>query len=205
METQTITWQGIKYGVYSDSACTKPEYSSVYDKEGSTRPKNARVNTLVTSYDGKVYMDDSGNNIVFVSSAAKASYNNTGRFLYIFRFYKKFMKMMIKKQSIQWQEQENILTARTSGSWYWYNDGSALYNAYINSYAGKDVEAVTGYKVNSKVYSVTIGKDKNGTVVTPEVEPEDAPETGELSLYKASSNQTLTAGNNNYDLVGSCL
>ena len=91
---------GIKYGVYSDDACSKPVYSSVYYKEGSTRPENKEINTLVTSYDGKVYMDDRGNNVVFVSSAAKASYNNTGRSLYIFRFYRKFNENDDKKSNL---------------------------------------------------------------------------------------------------------
>lgn len=190
----TYNMAGIYYTIYStDGKAVKGSDHTRDDKITSKGTKQ-----IVLSYNGKAYMNGKGENIVFVSPEAKNDYQNSGNSLYTFRWYQDELANDTKYYC---QESSKTIGSNNSEAVY-YNPGGK-YTTVINSIAGKDVESVTGFKVNDKKYNFTMVMDKDKvTLVTITASDETKPSWGKFSLVKKSSIPAATTDPNYYNMAG---
>lgn len=82
------------------------------------------------------------------------------------------------------------------------NGEGSLSNLPFGDYYVKEKTASAGFKLDTTVYPVTASKSTIDTNNVVTVDVSETPGTGKVTLYKSSSDETVTAGNSMYSLKG---
>ena len=165
---------GIRYRIYNGDKSKDEKASSVTASDHATTEGIAvsPSDTITLSYNGIAYMDDAGNNVVFVSAAAYNHYKNKAkRSLYKYRWYKHnltadttyyYHEMSETLGRSGYTNKDGKLIA------YYYDDGTTATKNLINAHGGtaseaKKVANVTGYAWDKSYYSFKLKLNSDGT------------------------------------------
>lgn len=173
---------GIQYAFYSDAKATKLVASSNHTR-GDGIPVKAATQ-IVLSYNGKAYMDVNGYNVVFVSPAAKASFEASNE-LYTFRWYQ---DGLTADTSYYYKEVATTAPVAANVCYYYYNDTNNSFLSSISKIAGQDI-SVTGFTLDQTAHLFTFKKDEKGNMSSVKVTtPDNKVPGGSISLQKFVNN-----------------
>lgn len=180
---------GITYVIYdkSNNRVTSDAYTRG-DKISVTR-----ADQIVLSYDGVAYMNENGDNIVFVTPQSKKNYSGD---LYHYRWYKN----ITSKTTYYYKEAARPYGG--SGKAKYINDSKEA-KAIIDSLKSSKDLSVTGFKQDKANHSFTLDLSSDATKeVIENPKDEREPFWGKFGLTKVSKYENITKNNSNYNMAG---
>ncbi len=178
---------GIGYRIYSDADCTKEAISNNYTQDVAGVSVTVKTSSYIfLSWDGYAYLDQDGTNVIFINQDAYDSFVEVkGYEPADYKLQYASGTYYIKETStVYWENYDNTARAR-----YWYDTDNKDFSSLIELRADKDLTTVTGYELDTEVYTAKFSGE--GESVYKEVS--DKPENyGKATLKKTVNGETTS-------------